>query len=154
MWSIVALKIDKFANSFLMVSIDMCSEVFRKALNWKVKIPSAIASAFPKLFGLTILRPYLVCIGTSYSSFSLSPSRSIIELELFLCRLIAPKFYPWGDRFVSIEREFDPSFWSEGELLFTLCSPSEPSVGELLFILRYPSEQSVGELLLTLRSPS
>ena len=62
----VALKIDIFANSFLMVSIDPGCEVCRKELNLQVKIPSSIATACPKRFVLTILRPDLVSIGSQY----------------------------------------------------------------------------------------
>ena len=43
-----ALNIDTFANLFLMVSIEPGHEFCRKALNLKLKRPSAIAAAFPK----------------------------------------------------------------------------------------------------------
>ena len=64
MWSMVALNIDTFANSFLMVSIEPVRDVCRKVFNWQVKRPSAIMAACKKRFGLTIFRPDLVCIGT------------------------------------------------------------------------------------------
>ena len=64
MWSMVALKIDTFDNSFLMVSIEPSREICKKAMHWKVKRPSAIATACPKLFGLKIIPPDLVFIGT------------------------------------------------------------------------------------------
>ena len=60
----VALNIDIFANSFLMVSIEPGREVCRKALNSQVNRPSAIAAASPKRICLTILQHGLVCIGT------------------------------------------------------------------------------------------
>ena len=63
MWYIVALKINTFADSFLMVFIEPSHEVCRKALHWQVKRPSAIADVCSKRFGLTIIRPYLACIG-------------------------------------------------------------------------------------------
>ena len=80
----VALKIDKISESFLIVSIKPSREFFRKALKWKFKIPSAIAAACPKRSGLTNIRPDLVYIGKYYSSLLLSPSQAILELELLL----------------------------------------------------------------------
>ena len=47
-----------------MASIEPGLEVFRKALYWKVKIPSAIAAACPNRFVVTILWADLVFIGT------------------------------------------------------------------------------------------
>ena len=44
----VDLKIDTFANSFLMVSIEPGCEVCRKEFNLQVKRPSTIAAACPK----------------------------------------------------------------------------------------------------------
>ena len=64
MWSMVALNIDTFSNLFFMVSIEPGHKFCRKELNWKVKRPSAIAAAWSKRFGLTILWPDIVCIGT------------------------------------------------------------------------------------------
>ena len=137
-----------------MFFIEPGREVCKKAVHWKVKRPSTIAAACPKQIGLIILRPDLVFIGTKYLSLSLSPSRAILDLELLFCQLLAPTCSLWGDRFISIELEFSPTVWSEGELLFTVRSLPECSVGELLFTLWSPSKRSVGELLFTLRSPS
>ena len=47
-----------------MVSIESGREVCKKELHWEVKIPSAIAAACPKRFGLTVFLPYQACIGT------------------------------------------------------------------------------------------
>ena len=59
MWYMVALKIYIFANSFFMVSIEVC----KKALYWQVKRPSAIAVDFSKQLFLTILLTNVVCTG-------------------------------------------------------------------------------------------
>ena len=61
---VFALKIDTFANEFLMVIIKPGREVYREALHLQVKRPSAITDACPKPFGLTILQHGLVFIGT------------------------------------------------------------------------------------------
>ena len=47
-----------------MVSIEPVSEVCKKEFYWQVEIPSAIADYYPKLFGLTIIIPDLVFMGT------------------------------------------------------------------------------------------
>ena len=51
----VALNIDTFANSYLMVYIGPGREVFRNVLHLQVNRPSAIVAACPKRFGLKII---------------------------------------------------------------------------------------------------
>ena len=86
----IALKIDKFSNSFLMVSIEPGGEVYREAFHLQVKRPSAIAAACPRRLGVTIVRPDLVCISKLYLSLFLSTSQDILDLELFYFQLLAP----------------------------------------------------------------